>query len=104
MQYNSIYVYGIIEGKINGDLNIKGIGDREDEVYSIPFKDVSAIVSNTPFEEYDPSEENILNHEKVIQSILNRDLTIAPMRFCTILGSRNDILKLLHSAYFEKKE
>ena len=96
-EYGSIYIYGIVDGKINKVIHNNGVGDRNDEVYCVPFKDVTAVVSNTPFEEYDPTEENTLAHEKVIQEILKNDLTIAPMRFCTVLKTRNDVMKLMNS-------
>lgn len=104
MEYNSVYIYGIVDGRINKTLKTKGIGDRGDEVYCIHFKDVTAIVSNTPFEEYDPTEENTLAHEKVIQEVLKEGLTIAPMRFCTVLKSRADVMKLFNSAYLPFKK
>jgi hypothetical protein len=100
--YSSIYVYGIVDGKTDKQLDVEGLGDNA-QVYCVPFKDVTAVVSNTPFVEYDPNEENTLAHEKVIQKILKENLTIAPMRFCTVLRARNDLMKLLHSAYFPFK-
>lgn len=103
MEYESIYVYGIVDGRLNEKLESKAIGN-ESEVYCVPFKDVTAVVSNTPFEEYMPSEENILAHENVIQEILKKDMVIAPMRFCTILKSRNDLIKLFNSAYLAFKK
>jgi hypothetical protein len=102
MEINSIYIYGIVDGKINVELESRGIGSKE-RAYLIPLKDVTAVVSNTHFVEYDPTEENVLAHETVIQEIMKKDLTIAPMRFCTILKSRNDVLKLLDSAYYPFK-
>jgi hypothetical protein len=102
-EYCSIYIYGIVDGRFNIGLNVKGISNDNDQAYCVPFKDVTAIVSNTPFIEYDPSEENTLAHEKVIQEVLKKGLTIAPMRFCTILKTRNDLMKLMHSAYLPFK-
>jgi hypothetical protein len=104
MAYHSMYVYGIVDGNIKETIHINGIGNRNDVVYCIPYKDVTAIVSNTPFEEYDPSEENTIAHEDVIQAVLKMNLTIAPMRFCTVLKSRTDVLKLLYSAYLPFKK
>jgi hypothetical protein len=101
-EYSSIYIYGIVDGRFNGDLSVEGISNNA-QVYCVPFKDVTAVISNTPFIEYDPSEENTLAHEKVIQVILKRNLTIAPMRFCTVLKTRNDLMKLMHSAYLPFK-
>jgi len=103
MDYSSIYVYGIVDGRFNKSIDVKGVGNREDEVYFVPFKDVTAVISDTPFIEYDPTEENSLAHENVIQAVLKHDLTIAPMRFCTILKGREDLIKLMHSAYMPFK-
>lgn len=103
MAYNSIYVYGIVDGQIRKEFRALGIGNREDKISCVPFKDVTAIVSYTPFQEYDPTEENTLAHETVIQEILQEGATIAPMRFCTILKSEGDFRKLLHSGYLAFK-
>ena len=101
-EHSSIYIYGIVDGRVNKMLNAECIGNSN-QVYCVPFKDITAVVSNTPFIEYDPTEENTLAHEKVIQVVLKENLTIAPMRFCTILKTRNDLIKLMHSAYLPFK-
>jgi hypothetical protein len=103
MHYDSIYIYGIVDGQANVSFNVPGIGDRNDTVYCIPFKDVTAIVSETPFEEYDPTEENSLAHEKVIQEVLKEGFSIAPMRFCTILRNKDEIFELCQSCYLPFK-
>jgi uncharacterized membrane-anchored protein YjiN (DUF445 family) len=103
-EYGSIYIYGIVEGKLNSAFNSVGVGERNDKVYCVSYKDVTAIVSNTPFEEYDPTDDNAMAHENVIQEILKKNLTIAPMRFCTVVRTKNDLHKLLHSAYFPFKK
>lgn len=97
MKRDSVYIYGIVDGRVDRVINIPGIGGGE--VYCVPFKELTAIVSNTLFREYDPNEENTLAHERIIQEILGLGLTIAPMRFCTILKSKGDLRKLMHSAY-----
>jgi hypothetical protein len=104
MQYDSIYIYGVVDGQVNRPFQVTGIGDRNDTVYCIPFKDVTAIVSDTPFEEYDPTEDNTVAHEKVIQEILKEGLSIAPMRFCTILKNKDEIFKLCQSCYLPFKK
>jgi hypothetical protein len=104
MQSDSIYIYGIVDGQVNKDFKESGVGDRNDKVYCIPFKDVTAIVSDTPFVEYDPTEDNTLAHEKVIQEILQNELSIAPMRFCTILKNKDEIFKLCQSCYMPFKK
>jgi hypothetical protein len=104
MVYESIYIYGIVDGSIDANIEAKGIGAKENNIYCIPFKDITAVVSKTPYVEYDPTEENVLAHEFVIQEIIKKDMNVAPMRFCTILKTRNDVLRLLDSAYFPFKK
>jgi hypothetical protein len=97
--YKSLYVYGVVDGRFTKRIQGCGIGNRQDDVVAVPFKDVTAIVSETPFEEYDPTEENIVAHEQVIQEVLKYEVSIAPMRFCTIVKSKRDLLRLLGSGY-----
>jgi hypothetical protein len=104
MTYTSLYVYGIVEGTLSKVWPQQGIGGRNDDVYCVPYKDITAVVSNTPFEEYDPTEEHTINHEKVIQILLKEHHTVAPMRFCTIVKDRDDMIKLLQSAYMVFKK
>jgi hypothetical protein len=104
MENDSIYIYGIVDGKINSNLESNGIGEENNKAYCISFKDITAIVSNTQFIEYDPTEDNVLAHELVIQELIKKEMTIAPMRFCTILKTRSDVLKLLESAYYPFKK
>jgi spore cortex formation protein SpoVR/YcgB (stage V sporulation) len=101
-QMLSLYIYGVFEGKGVNSFNINGINGGE--VFIVPFRDIKAVVSNTQFAEYDPTEENVLKHEKVIQEAINHGVAIAPMRFCTILKTKNDLNKLLHSGYFNFKK
>ena len=101
MESDAIYIYGIIDGRLKGRIGQNGVGNRE--VFPIHFKDITAIASNTRFMEYDPNEANTLAHENVIQEVLKQDLTIAPMRFCTIVRTRDDAMRLLQSAYLPFK-
>lgn len=103
MTYDSVYVYGIVDGYVKDTICGDGVGSRGDEVYCVPQKDITAIVSDTPFQEYDPTEENTLAHERVIQAVMGKGWTIAPMRFCTVLKGMADLRKLMHSAYLPFK-
>jgi hypothetical protein len=104
MEYKSVYIYGIIDGKVNKVFQNTGIGQRGDNVSCVHYKDVTAVVSPTPFEEYDPTDENVLSHENIIQEVLKDGLTIAPMRFCTVLKNKDEIMKLCQSCYLPFKK
>jgi len=79
------------------DFRAKGFGGK---AYLIPFRGISAIVAPASFEELDPTDENLLAHETVLQeALIEKGLDVAPMRFCTVVGSEADVKKLLHEAY-----
>jgi hypothetical protein len=75
-----------------------GIGAELAEVHTINWRDVAAVVSDTPIEVYDPTRENVLAHERV-NEIVMRDHTVIPMSFGTVFKTRDDIVALLRSAY-----
>jgi hypothetical protein len=94
-----VYVYGVVDGRFDKELENKGIDGGG--VYFLVYKDITAVVSDTLFEEYDPDDENMLTHDNVLREILGDNKTIAPMRFCTILKTRDDVFKLLQAGYME---
>jgi hypothetical protein len=67
-------------------------------VHTVNFKDIAAVVSDTPLEVYDPTRENVLAHERVNEVVM-RDFTVIPMSFSTVFKTSEDIVELLRSAY-----
>jgi len=96
------YVYCIIECGEKISFGKIGIGNRDYEVYTIPYKDISAVVSNTPIVEYEPNEENALTHMSVIQRVM-QDYTVLPLKFSTIFKSEENLKKSLMMLYYEFK-
>lgn len=96
------YVYCIIgtdEGRNFGPI---GIGGRGDEVSTVCYGDLSAVISNTSMAKYTLSRENLLAHEKVIEKVM-KDYTVLPVRFCTIASSAQEVRDLLRKRYVEFK-
>src|SRR5439155_25487091 len=75
-----------------------GIGDKPTEVKTINYKDIAAVVSDTPLQVYDATRENVLAHESVNEAVM-KSHTVIPMSFGTVFKTREDILELLRSAY-----
>jgi hypothetical protein len=67
-------------------------------VHTVNYKDIAAVVSDTPLEVYDPTRENVLAHERVNEVVM-RDFTVIPMSFSTVFKTSEDIVELLRSAY-----
>jgi Gas vesicle synthesis protein GvpL/GvpF len=91
------YVYCIVRSDSPRDFGEIGIGGGR-RVYTVQYKDLSAVVSNTPIVLYDPTRENVLAHEFVNETVM-REYTVIPMSFGTLFRSEDDVTELLRSAY-----
>jgi hypothetical protein len=92
------YVYCIIQSTEPLRFGPLGIGADPADVHTINFKDIAAVVSDTPIEVHDPTRENVLAHERVNETVMRKH-TVIPMSFGTVFKTRDDIMELLRSAY-----
>lgn len=92
------YVYCIIQTTDSLRFGPIGIGSEPADVHTVSYKDIAAVVSDTPLEVYDPTRENVLAHERVNEVVM-RDFTVLPMSFSTVFKTSNDIVELLRTAY-----
>lgn len=105
-----IYCYGFIEDNLV--LNEKGFEDKN--VYLIPFKDISAVVSDVSEENFSQEviDKNIKNirwlaekgqiHERVVDKVMQKT-TIMPMKFCTIFKTKENVENMLEEKYGDFK-
>ena len=92
------YVYCIIRLDNPRDFGPIGIGGGANRVYTVHYKDLGAVVSDTPIVIYDPTRENVLAHEFVNETVM-REHTVIPMSFGTVFRSEDDVVELLRSTY-----
>jgi hypothetical protein len=92
------YVYCIIETKEPRSFGPVGIGGRGDEVYTVPYDGMAAVVSNTPIMVYDPTRENVFAHEQVNETVM-REFTVLPMAFGVLFRTEDDIIELMRGTY-----
>jgi hypothetical protein len=92
------YVYCIIRSNEPLRFGPLGIGADPADVHTINYKNIAAVVSDTPIEVHDPTRENVLAHERVNETVM-RKFTVIPMSFGTVFKTREDIIELLRSAY-----
>lgn len=92
------YVYCIIHTEDSLRFGPIGIGSEPADVHTVNFKEIAAVVSDTPLEVYDPTRENVLAHERVNEVVM-RDYTVIPMSFSTVFKTSEDIVELLRTAY-----
>ncbi len=92
------YVYCIIASMELRSFGPVGIGGRGDEVYTVHYEDLAAVVSNTPLVVYDPTRENVFAHEQVNETVM-REFTVLPMAFGALFRTEQDIIELLRGTY-----
>lgn len=76
--------------KFRKKYNSPGIGDRNNEVYNISYRDIAAIVSSSPDISYSISRKNLICHQKILEELME-DYTVLPVRFDTVASSKNGI-------------
>lgn len=93
-----IYIYCIIESKEPLSFGTIGIGGRGDDVYTVSFQDIGAVVSKSPVKKYSVSRENLIPHERTIEEVMETH-TVLPVRFCTIAKNEDKVRKILEKEY-----
>jgi hypothetical protein len=97
---DGVYVYCIIESGEPRTFGKLGIGGRGDEVFTIHYRDLAAVVSRAPLIVYDPTRENALTHEHVQEVVMNEHgFTPVPMSFGTLFKTDNDTIEFLKDTY-----
>ena len=92
------YVYCIIRASQPLKFGPIGIGTEPAEVHTVSYKEIAAVVSDTPVEVFDATRENVLAHERVNETVM-RGHTVIPMSFGTVFKTEGDIIELLKAAY-----
>ena len=97
------YVYGIVQAKEHMNFGKIGIGGAAEPVYTVNYQDIAAVVSKTPVAIFDPTRENALAHEHVIETVM-KNYTIIPMSFGTVFRTDDDIREVLKGIYASLKD
>jgi hypothetical protein len=92
------YVYCIIRSAEPRRFGAIGLGGEPTEVHTVSFREIAAVISDTPEEVLDATRENVLAHERVNERVM-KDFTVIPMSFGTVFKTREDIVELLRGAY-----
>jgi len=92
------YIYCIISTNQPKTFGEHGIGGRGDELYTVCFNDIAAVVSNSPIINYPISKVNMLSHTMAIEVVM-REYTVLPVRFSTIAEDEEKVKKILEMEY-----
>jgi hypothetical protein len=97
------YIYCIIAARAPKTFDHLGIGDKGDELHTICFNDIAAVVSNSPIIKYAVSRENTVAHERAIEEVMKTN-TVLPVRFATIADDEEKVKKILKKQYERFKD
>ena len=95
---NGLYIYCIIRSSKEASFGNIGIGGRGDEVGTIGYDSLHAVVSRVPLMKYDTTRENMMGHELVIETVM-KDYAVLPLRFATVMNDESDVEQLLKAKY-----
>lgn len=95
---DGLYIYCINESKEPLSFGAAGIGGRGDAVYTVPFQDIGAVVSNSPVKKYPVAREHLISHERVIEEVMKTH-TVLPVRFATIAENVEKVRLILGREY-----
>ena len=101
------YIYGIIKTPEEKVFNTYGFADYE-EVYTIPYQDISAVVSDSEFLDYtsfpkDQVARYLLKHQQVIEKIMD-SYTIIPMKLGTYAFNIREVEEILSKGHTKFKD
>lgn len=94
------YIYGVIAGYYDKDF------DRG--VYTLPYQDISAVVSDSEIVDYtnlrkDVAARFLIRHQQTIEKIMG-NFTIIPMRLGTFAADEGEVKDILRKAYALAKD
>jgi hypothetical protein len=92
------YIYCITGSNQFQSFGPLGIGGRSDEVYTICFNDIAAVVSNSLIKKYPLSRENLIPHERAIEEVMKAH-TVLPVRFATIAEDEEKVKRILEKEH-----
>jgi hypothetical protein len=90
------YFYGVI--LCSEEKSFGHIGMNSDEVYTIPYRDIVALVGDSPVKDYEITEDNTRRHIEVLRQIMER-YTVIPVEFGTTIKNERILKHLLTKSY-----
>ncbi len=95
------YLYCLIEGTHEGSFQSCGIGNGKVEVRTIPFRDISVVVSESALDLIRATPENCMQHEKVLEEVVRNHPVILPFEFGTVAPDQKGVEAMLRNNYSE---
>jgi hypothetical protein len=90
------YLYGVIASGPPPAYAKSSLGGVSEDVYTVHHGGLAAVVSRTAAFIFDPTRENALAHEHVLETVLQRH-TVVPMSFGAVFRSEDGVREFLRA-------
>jgi hypothetical protein len=97
------YIYCIIDSNQPQSFGPLGIGGQGNQLHTICFNGIAALVSDAPLGKYRVSRENSIAHEKAIETAMTQ-YTALPVRFATVAEDEDKVRRILEKEYDRFKD
>jgi hypothetical protein len=95
------YLYCVIRSKKPRTFKVPGVVGPHYPIYTVHFRDLAAVVSDTSEKSYDSTRLNMTTHMRVLEEVM-KEHTILPLKFNSISASEEAVCNvLLKPAYDE---
>jgi len=97
------YVYGVIGTGEKESFGPIGVGERGDEVHTVPYQDIAAVTSDSPIIDYksltkDVVARYLLAHQSAIEQVMKHH-TIIPFKFGITTESNEELKAIMTQGY-----
>ncbi|MEI8216505.1 MAG: GvpL/GvpF family gas vesicle protein [Eubacteriales bacterium] len=102
MAQMGLYLYCITNAPEVSSFGRGGIENEDEEIFTIKYKDISAVVSNAEIKQYRPTRKNNLVHQGTIEKVMEK-YPVLPFRFGIVADNEKGVVKMLESKYMSFK-
>lgn len=88
------YLYGIIPCAEARTFAVRGIHEQGVRVYSIPYRDLAVVVSDSPPEPYDSTRRNLMAHTRVLEALMQQ-YSVLPICFGVVAPDESTVCEQL---------
>ncbi|MEI7773098.1 MAG: GvpL/GvpF family gas vesicle protein [Chloroflexales bacterium] len=97
------YLYGVIRCADAHAIAARGIHEQGARVYTIPYRNLSVVVSDSPFEEYESTRRNMMAHTRVLEAVMQQ-YTVLPISFGIVAPDAETIISQLLARRYDDLE
>ena len=104
MTIKPLYIYCIANIDKSGvSFGKGGVENDRGEIFTVNYKDISAVVSEGEIKQYRPTRKNNMRHELTVEKVMS-EYSVLPFRFGIVSNNYAAVMKLLEEKYEEFSE